>query len=138
MKRMTFFLLAVLCLAACDDNLKVISRDFSVSLQSVEGNTAVAGKAVKCIFTVNGLDADNDDPLFTTFSIRNGKGKVMIESDEYEPGETFEYDYKQEGTRLSFDFVPEAAGTQVLTVSLASDLIVRSDSITLKVKPQEP
>ena len=44
---------AAILLMACDDNLQVISRDFSVTLKSVEGNTAIAAKAVKCIFTVS-------------------------------------------------------------------------------------
>ena len=136
MKNIVLALLAVVLLAACDDNLKVISRDFSVSLKSIEGNTAVAGKAVKCIFTVSGLDDENDDQLFTTFSVQDGSGIVMVENNEYEPGEAFEYDYRKEGGRMTFDFIPQAAGTQILTLSLASDVVLRSDDITLKVKPQ--
>ena len=81
---------AAILLMACDDNLQVISRDFSVTLKSVEGNTAIAGKAVKCIFTVSGLDEDNEDQLFTTFSVTDGDGLVMVENNEYEPGEAFE------------------------------------------------
>lgn len=136
MKNIVLALLAVVLLAACDDNLKVISRDFSVSLKSVEGNTAVAGKAVKCIFTVSGLDDENDDQLFTTFSVQDGSGIVMVDNNEYEPGEAFEYDYRKEGGRMAFDFIPQADGTQILTVSLTSDVVLRSDDITLKVKPQ--
>lgn len=136
MKNIVLALLAVVLLAACDDNLKVISRDFSVSLKSVEGNTAVAGKAVKCIFTVSGLDDENDDQLFTTFSVQDGSGIVMVENNEYEPGEAFEYDYRKEGGRMAFDFIPQTDGTQILTVSLTSDVVLRSDNITLKVKPQ--
>ena len=37
---------------------------------------------------------------------------------------------------MAFDFIPKAAGAQKLVVSLASDIILRSDSVTLKVKPQ--
>lgn len=127
---------AAILLMACDDNLQVISRDFSVTLKSVEGNTAIAGKAVKCIFTVSGLDEDNEDQLFTTFSVTDDDGLVMVENNEYEPGEAFEFDYKKNGGRMAFDFIPKAAGAQKLVVSLASDIILRSDSVTLKVKPQ--
>lgn len=51
-----FFMLA---LSACDNELNLISRDFSVSLKSIDGGAAAVGKAVNCTFSVNGLDPDN-------------------------------------------------------------------------------
>ena len=46
-------MLLVLALSACDNELKLISRDFSVSLKSIDGGTAAVGKAVNCTFTVS-------------------------------------------------------------------------------------
>lgn len=40
-----FFMLA---LSACDNELNLISRDFSVSLKSIDGGAAAVGKAVNC------------------------------------------------------------------------------------------
>ena len=61
-----FFMLA---LSACDNELNLISRDFSVSLKSIDGGAAAVGKAVNCTFSVNGLDPDNGDQLLTMFGI---------------------------------------------------------------------
>lgn len=137
MKNLIIVFMAILLLSSCDDNLKVISRDFNVTLKSVEGNLAETGKAVKCIFTVHNLDSDNNDQLFTTFTIKDGNGVIMLENNEYGPGEIFEYDYKAEGNKLAFDYIPDVAGPQTLIVTLASEIISRSDSIVLKVKQGE-
>jgi hypothetical protein len=137
MKNLIIVFVAMLLLSSCDDNLKVISRDFDVTLKSVEGNIAETGKAVKCIFTVHNLDRDNDDQLFNTFTIKDGNGVIVVDRNEYSPGEIFEYDYKTEGNKLSFDYIPDVAGTQVLVMTLASEIISRSDSIVLKVKQGE-
>lgn len=134
MKNLIIVFMAILLLSSCDDNLKVISRDFNVTLKSVEGNLAETGKAVKCVFTVHNLDSDNDDQLFSSFTVKDGNGVIVMERDEYSPGEIFEYDYKKEGNKLSFDYIPDVAGTQVLVMTVASEIISRSDSIVLKVK----
>ena len=46
MRSLISVLLLVLALSACDNELKLISRDFSVSLKSIDGGTAAVGKAV--------------------------------------------------------------------------------------------
>lgn len=75
-----FFMLA---LSACDDELNLISRDFSVSLKSIDGGAAAVGKAVNCTFSVNGLDPDNGDQLLTMFEIEGGNGVIIVDNSEY-------------------------------------------------------
>ena len=113
-----FFMLA---LSACDNELNLISRDFSVSLKSIDGGAAAVGKAVNCTFSVNGLDPDNGDQLLTMFEIEGGNGVIIVDNSEYSPGESFEYDYKTKG-KLSFDFVPTTAGAMSLKMSVASEM----------------
>lgn len=132
MRNIVSALLFVLALSACDNELKLINRDFSVSLKSIDGGTAVVGKAVNCTFTVSGLDADNGDQLLTMFDIEGGNGVIIVDNDEYTPGESFEFDYKANG-RLSFDFVPTTAGVMSLKMSVASELVTRADSVRLEV-----
>lgn len=124
-----FFMLA---LSACDNELNLISRDFSVSLKSIDGGAAAVGKAVNCTFSVNGLDPDNGDQLLTMFDIEGGNGVIIVDNSEYSPGESFEYDYKTNG-KLSFDFVPTTAGAMSLKMSVASELVTRADSVRLDV-----
>lgn len=75
-----FFMLA---LSACDNELNLISRDFSVSLKSIDGGAAAVGKAVNCTFSVNGLDPDNGDQLLTMFEIEGGNGVIIVDNSEY-------------------------------------------------------
>lgn len=75
-----FFMLA---LSACDNELNLISRDFSVSLKSIDGGAAAVGKAVNCTFSVNGLDPDNGDQLLTMFDIEGGNGVIIVDNSEY-------------------------------------------------------
>ncbi len=124
-----FFMLA---LSACDNELNLISRDFSVSLKSIDGGAAAVGKAVNCTFPVNGLDPDNGDQLLTMFEIEGGNGVIIVDNSEYSPGESFEYDYKTNG-KFSFDFVPTTAGTMSLMMSVASEMVTRADSMRLDV-----
>lgn len=102
MRSLISVLLLVLALSACDNELKLISRDFSVSLKSIDGGTAAVGKAVNCTFTVSGLDADNGDQLLTVFDIDGGNGVIIVGDNEYMPGESFEFDYKANGRLTSF------------------------------------
>lgn len=44
MKKLITALCALSFLSSCDDELKLVSRDFSVTLKSIDGNTAVVGK----------------------------------------------------------------------------------------------
>lgn len=44
MKKLITALCALSLLSSCDDELKLVSRDFSVTLKSIDGNTAVVGK----------------------------------------------------------------------------------------------
>lgn len=39
-------------LSSCDDELKLVSRDFSVTLKSIDGNTAVVGKPINCTLPI--------------------------------------------------------------------------------------
>ena len=118
MRSLISVLLLVLALSACDNELKLISRDFSVSLKSIDGGTAAVGKAVNCTFTVSGLDG--------------GNGVIIVGDNEYMPGESFEFDYKANG-KLAFDFVPITAGAMSLKMSVASELVTRADSVRLEV-----
>lgn len=124
-----FFMLA---LSACDNELNLISRDFSVSLKSIDGGAAAVGKPVNCTFTVSGLDAAGDDQLLTMFDIEGGNGVIIVDGSEYTPGESFEYDYRANG-KLAFDFVPTTAGAMSLKMSVASELVTRADSVSLEV-----
>ena len=124
-----FFMLA---LSACDNELNLISRDFSVSLKSIDGGAAAVGKAVNCTFSVNGLDPNNGDQLLTMFDIEGGNGVIIVDNSEYSPGESFEFDYKTNG-KLSFDFVPTTAGAMSLKMSVASEMVTRADSVRLDV-----
>lgn len=125
-------LFLVLALSACENELNLISRDFSVSLKSIDGSSAAVGKAVNCTFTVSGLDAGNGDQLLTMFDIEGGNGVIIVDNNEYTPGESFEFDYKANG-KLSFDFVPTTAGTMSLKMSVASEMVTRADSVRLDV-----
>lgn len=124
-----FFMLA---LSACDNELNLISRDFSVSLKSIDGGAAAVGKAVNCTFSVNGLDPNNGDQLLTMFDIEGGNGVIIVDNSEYSPGESFDFDYKTNG-KLSFDFVPTTAGAMSLKMSVASEMVTRADSVRLDV-----
>lgn len=132
MKNLISTLLILLLLSACDNELKVISRDFSVSLKAIDSNTGTVGKAIKCTFAVGHLDANNDDQLFTSFEVKDGNGFIVIDDKEYQPGEAFEYDYKATD-KLLFDFIPSTEGTPMLVMSVSSEVAIRSDSLVCKV-----
>lgn len=136
MKKVFSFFLLVILLSGCDNDMKLISRDFSVSLKNMDSNTATVGKVVKCVFTVDGLDKDNDDLLYTSFDVEGGSGIIIIENNEYSPGETFTVDYKQ-SNRLSFDFIPAVEGTQSFIMTVTSDVATRSDNFKIKVDSPE-
>lgn len=82
-------------LSSCDDELKLVSRDFSVTLKSIDVGTAVVGKPVNCTLTISDLDPDNGDQILTRFEVRDGDGVILVDNNEYSPGETFEYDSRQ-------------------------------------------
>lgn len=136
MKKLIIALCALAFLSACDDELKLISRDFSVALKSIDGNTAVVGKPVNCAFTLLDLDTDNGDQILTRFAVNGGDGVILVGNNEYSPGESFEYDYKN-ASRLEFDFIPATEGETYLIMGAASELVTRSDSIKLKVSSPE-
>ena len=48
MRKLVTALCALVFLSSCDDELKLVSRDFSVTLKSIDGNTAVVGKPINC------------------------------------------------------------------------------------------
>lgn len=75
---------------------------FSVTLKSIDGNTAVVGKPINCTLTISDLDPDNGDQILTRFEVRDGDGVILVDNNEYSPGETFEYDFKA-NNRLDFD-----------------------------------
>ena len=54
------------------DELKLVSRDFSVTLKSIDVGTAVVGKPVNCTLTISDLDPDNGDQILTRFEVRDG------------------------------------------------------------------
>ena len=124
MRKLVTALCALVFLSSCDDELKLVSRDFSVTLKSIDVGTAVVGKPVNCTLTISDLDPDNGDQILTRFEVRDGDGVILVDNNEYSPGETFEYDFKA-NNRLDFDFIP------------ASELVTRSDSIKLKVSSPE-
>lgn len=65
-------------LSSCDDELKLVSRDFSVTLKSIDGNTAVVGKPINCTLTISDLDPDNGDQILTRFEVRDGDGVILV------------------------------------------------------------
>ena len=95
-------------LSSCDDELKLVSRDFSVTLKSIDVGTAVVGKPVNCTLTISDLDPDNGDQILTRFEVRDGDGVILVDNNEYSPGETFEYDFKA-NNRLDFGNIYPAA-----------------------------
>lgn len=123
-------------MSSCDDELKLVSRDFSVTLKSIDGNTAVVGKPINCTLTISDLDPDNGDQILTRFEVRDGDGVILVDNNEYSPGETFEYDFKA-NNRLDFDFIPATEGEAYIVMGVASELVTRSDSIKLKVSSPE-
>ena len=123
-------------LSSCDDELKLVSRDFSVTLKSIDVGTAVVGKPVNCTLTISDLDPDNGDQILTRFEVRDGDGVILVDNNEYSPGETFEYDFKA-NNRLDFDFIPATEGEAYIVMGVASELVTRSDSIKLKVSSPE-
>ena len=123
-------------LSSCDDELKLVSRDFSVTLKSIDGNTAVVGKPINCTLTISDLDPDNGDQILTRFEVRDGDGVILVDNNEYSHGETFEYDFKA-NNRLDFDFIPATEGEAYIVMGVASELVTRSDSIKLKVSSPE-
>ena len=46
MRKLVTALCALVFLSSCDDELKLVSRDFSVTLKSIDVGTAVVGKPV--------------------------------------------------------------------------------------------
>lgn len=123
-------------LLSCDDELKLVSRDFSVTLKSIDVGTAVVGKPVNCTLTISDLDPDNGDQILTRFEVRDRDGVILVDNNEYSPGETFEYDFKA-NNRLDFDFIPATEGEAYIVMGVASELVTRSDSIKLKVSSPE-
>jgi len=123
----TFVLLILLL--SCDDNMRIISRDFSVSLESIDGHSAIVGKEVNCVFSVNHLDKDNSDDLYTTFQ---GNGIIRIESREYESGKSFDYDYRNKN-KIDLVFIPGEEGKQRFIMSVKSEVALRSDTIEFDV-----
>lgn len=109
---------------------------FSVTLKSIDGNTAVVGKPINCTLTISDLDPDNGDQILTRFEVRDGDGVILVDNNEYSPGETFEYDFKA-NNRLDFDFIPATEGEAYIVMGVASELVTRSDSIKLKVSSPE-
>ena len=109
MRKLVTALCALVFLSSCDDELKLVSRDFSVTLKSIDGNTAVVGKPINCTLTISDLDPDNGDQILTRFEVRDGDGVILVDNNEYSPGETFEYDFKA-NNRLDFDFIPATEG----------------------------
>lgn len=132
MRSILMTLFAVVLLSSCDNDLKIINRDFSVSLKAIDGGTPTVGRSIKCTFSVNGLDLANSDELFTTFSVKDGSGKILVENDEYTPGETIIYDYQEAG-KMIFDYVPATSGMQSLILSVSSEIITRSDTVVINV-----
>ena len=61
---------------------------------------------------------------------------LLVDNNEYSPGETFEYDFKA-NNRLDFDFIPATEGEAYIVMGVASELVTRSDSIKLKVSSPE-
>ncbi|WP_307984670.1 hypothetical protein, partial [uncultured Bacteroides sp.] len=136
MKKLVTALCALVFLSSCDDELKLVSRDFSVTLKSIDVGTAVVGKPVNCTLTISDLDPDNGDQILTRFEVRDGDGVILVDNNEYSPGETFEYDFKA-NNRLDFDFIPATEGEAYIVMGVASELVTRSDSIKLKVSSPE-
>lgn len=133
MRNILMTLFAVVLLSSCDNELKIINRDFSVSLKAIDGGRATVGRSIKCTFSVNGLDPANSDELFTTFSVKDGNGKILLDNHEYTPGETIIYDYLEAG-KMIFDFVPDTSGTQSLILSVSSEIVTRSDTVVINVE----
>lgn len=92
--KISYRLITLWSASSCDDELKLVSRDFSVTLKSIDGNTAVVGKPINCTLTISDLDPDNGDQILTRFEVRDGDGVILVDNNEYSPGETFEYDFK--------------------------------------------
>ena len=136
MRKLVTALCALVFLLSCDDELKLVSRDFSVTLKSIDVGTAVVGKPVNCTLTISDLDPDNGDQILTRFEVRDGDGVILVDNNEYSPGETFEYDFKA-NNRLDFDFIPATEGEAYIVMGVASELVTRSDSIKLKVSSPE-
>ena len=124
MRKLVTALCALVFLSSCDDELKLVSRDFSVTLKSIDGNTAVVGKPVNCTLTISDLDPDNGDQILTRFEVRDGDGVILVDNNEYSPGETFEYDFKA-NNRLDFDFIPATEGEAYIVMGVASELVTR-------------
>ena len=112
MRKLVTALCALVFLSSCDDELKLVSRDFSVTLKSIDVGTAVVGKPVNCTLTISDLDPDNGDQILTRFEVRDGDGVILVDNNEYSPGETFEYDFKA-NNRLDFEFYPGNRGRGV-------------------------
>ncbi|MCO7170427.1 hypothetical protein [Parabacteroides merdae] len=136
MRKLVTALCALVFLLSCDDELKLVSRDFSVTLKSIDVGTAVVGKPVNCTLTISDLDPDNGDQILTRFEVRDWDGVILVDNNEYSPGETFEYDFKA-NNRLDFDFIPATEGEAYIVMGVASELVTRSDSIKLKVSSPE-
>lgn len=137
MRTILFFSIFLLALSGCDNDLHLISLDYSVSLKAIESglDTAEIGRPVKCVLTLSGLDEENTSELITTFRAA-GDGVIRIDDIEYKAGDAISYDYR-ENPKLSFDFIPMAEGKQVLTLSVASEDITRSDSVKFNILNRE-
>ena len=117
MRKLVTALCALVFLSSCDDELKLVSRDFSVTLKSIDVGTAVVGKPVNCTLTISDLDPDNGDQILTRFEVRDGDGVILVDNNEYSPGETFEYDFKA-NNRLDFDFIPATEGEAYIIITI--------------------
>ena len=72
----------------------------------------------------------------TRFEVRDGDGVILVDNNEYSPGETFEYDFKA-NNRHGFRFYPGNRGRGVYRHGGSQRLVTRSDSIKLKVSSPE-
>ena len=102
------------------DELKLVSRDFSVTLKSIDVGTAVVGKPVNCTLRSRISIRTMGIEILTRFEVRDGDGVILVDNNEYSPGETFEYDFKA-NNRLDFDFIPATEGEAYIVMGVASD-----------------
>ena len=75
---------ALCLLSSCDDELKLVSRDFSVTLV-YRRVRAVVGKPVNCTLTISDLDPDNGDQILTRFEVRDGDGVILVDNKRIQP-----------------------------------------------------
>lgn len=132
MKKILLLLLFVILAGCKKDEVKVYSKDFSVSM-TVPSTYAVSmvGSEVPLTISINGFDADNKGEFQTVFSTQSS-GAIRVDGKEIPQGTTYAYDYRTKKMSLDVVYIPSSEGDKTIEVEVRCNGVVRKASVQVK------